>query len=804
MRNRFPLVAFGLGVLPYLVSGNASAQLRSERPRLFLTPARLATLKAAGKKGDVADLATWLDKRIANPTLANATLDSTEPGTVCHNAALIAAVTGETKYIDAAKAFVLRVAGVPLVNGDDTGPRNRALCLAIGYDWLYASLSANDRTTIRNAILANVAATQGYVDKPDFVSGHTRWGNATTLAAAISVHGDTTALDSNFAKTSANFTGGYNLVLDDVGQTGGHHMGWQYGASYASVTPMLVWQSATVAAELWSPSVLKDAAYFWLYAANGVGEYPLSGDVYTEGLNGDARDLIATSAALGNAHAESFFQSLPVAWEPLRFIRILTNTGGLKASPVEELPLSRLFEGSGFHVVRDAWDRATATTAVFKSSPFYSYGHHHRDEGSLVIDYRGGLLTEGGTYDNYGTSHHANYFTRSVAHNTLLVHWPEEPIRESASNDGGQRIAPDWSGEPTKPSDLHTLAKLGGLTHATDAGACVWSRANVGPAYAKEKVTSYERDILEARTPGGAKHPAFFVVDRTTLPIARDAAILWHFVDAPTIAGNRLFASNAGGGGLSIEVLRPANAKFTSYSGVNRYRVGATVYDPNPNGANPRTTPYWGRVEVAPPSQELSPTWTTLLRVGDKASPNDGLVATDLAGPGWLGARVGNTVFAVASSPVTALQLPDGPPLADGCIAGVTPNAVLAISVGGAKAVQLMSNEDGVVVFDPSKHIEQGGTGAGGGNASVSASGATGATTGVGGGNGTNGATAGSGGASGALDEQRTADASCAYHHAATPNGRGSAAYVLAAAIALGILEKRRNPRRIAKTPTKR
>ena len=61
----------------------------------------------------------------------------------------LAAVTGETKYIDAAKSFSLRVAGVPLVNGDDTGPRNRALCLAIGYDWLYASLSANDRATIR-------------------------------------------------------------------------------------------------------------------------------------------------------------------------------------------------------------------------------------------------------------------------------------------------------------------------------------------------------------------------------------------------------------------------------------------------------------------------------------------------------------------------------------------------------------------------------------------------------------------------------------------------------------------------------
>jgi hypothetical protein len=674
------------------------AQLRDDRPRVMLTPARLAALQATGRVGDLRDLAGYVDRRIANPTATATELAGPYPNVICHASVLVAAVLGSTTYVDAARDFLRQVAAVPPASDGDTGSRNRALCLAVGYDWLHDAIPATERATLRDAIVANVDFTRSYVERPDFVAGHTRWGNATALAAAIAMRGDDTRLDATLTLAQRNFETGYNPVLDEIGRDGAHPMGFAYGSAYRSVTPYLTWRAATVAETTWSERALFESAYFHIYAQNGAGEFPLSGDVYNEGLDSDTRDLIATAAMLGNPHAEAFYNALPVAWEPFRVIRMITNPGGLATSPIDALPRSRHFAGSGFFVVRDGWGRTDDTTAVFKSSPFYSYGHHHRDEGSLVIDYRGGLLTEGGAYDSYGSAHHANYYVRSVAHNTLLVRWPEESIRDGAANDGGQRIPP-WSSEPNDVDELRTIAALGGLSGTDDTGACVWARANVGPAYASEKVGSYLRDMIEVRRPDGDAHPAFFVVDRATLPVARDAAILWHLVANGAVSGTRITGDNAGGGALTLDILRPAGATFTTFSGADRYRVGSTVYAPTTERS--RTTPYLGRVEVAPPAPTTTPVWSTLLRVRESAAPADTRTPVDLGEASWVGTRLGGTLFAVATAPTTRITLPAGTALVDGCIAGLAPGALVDVGITGGSTLRLRADAAGVAVVDP-------------------------------------------------------------------------------------------------------
>ncbi len=699
--------AAGLVLAALAVPSSLAAQIRTARPRIYMTPESLTALRGVARTDpDINLIAAYVDRRLAASAAAatEATLRSDEPGVVCQPTFFVAAVRGDAGYVSAARAQLLLRASIPADTGWDTGTRNRLFCMAQGYDWVHDQLTGTERATIRDAIVSHVTRIDTYIRMPDYVSGHSRWGNATALAAVIALFGDDTRLDAIRPTVLSNWTA-YNAVLADIGRGGGHSMGWQYGPSYSGPEPALMWRSASLTGEVWNADFLRDTAYFHIYAANAAGEYPMSGDCWQEQMNSTTINQIAVASGIaGNGHAETFFGSIPTMlgglWEPFRVVRAITRNRATVARPIEELPLTRVFEGSGFVVSRDDWTRARATTLVFKSSPFYSLGHHHRDEGSLVLDYLGGLLVEGGEYDYYDSDHHMNFYTRSVAHNTLLVSWTGEPMRAGGYlNDGGQRIPVSWSDEPTTVEALHTSAALGGLAGTSDAGACVWARANLAAAYDSRKLSGYVRDVLEVRRPGGALHPALLVVDRATLPVARASSIHWHFAQNVSIAGQRISAESAGGGRLRLEVLRPSAPRLTSFSGSARWNVGGVAHPPVANDS--RTTPYWGRVEVSPAAPVLSPEWSTLLRVGDADLTGDPQVAVDVGGTGWIGARLGNTIFAVASEPVTRFELPSGAALADGCIAGLAPNAVVSVVVGSAGPVRLRANGEGVVVYDP-------------------------------------------------------------------------------------------------------
>ena len=95
------------------------------------------------------------------------------------------------------------------------------------------------------------------------------------------------------------------------------------------------------------------------------------------------------------------------------------------------LPLSRDFGNAGVVIARDRWDEET-TLLQFRSVPFYSANHHHRDENTFTIHYKSPLAIDSGMYDEgcenggYGSTHWCNYFTRTIAHNGIIVFDPEQ------------------------------------------------------------------------------------------------------------------------------------------------------------------------------------------------------------------------------------------------------------------------------------------------------------------------------------------------------------------------------------------
>lgn len=713
-RRSMPIALMFLGLLQ---ASAAHAEVTTERPRIYLTLAAMPTLQAElpADPGFIL-MKEWMDRRIkykdAAPMIAG-----NYPNVLMTEAAFVAAMLpAEPAYTAEARGYLLAIAAIaPDPKGNLTATRDRLLALAIGHDWLHGVLSAGERTTVRDAIVAHEQSLGTLLSDPNFVSGPSRWANVVALAGAVSIAGDDARLDATLADVLDNWRNGYNPALEVIGAGGGHHMGWMYGPAYSGYEAPLMWRTASTDAESWVPGFLADAAYFPLYAANGAYQVPPIEDCFGNTIATGALGQIALSSALfGDPYAEAFYRELdtafvdpPLLQPPDLWLRLITRAGAPEPAPIADLPLTRVFPGSGFLVTRDDWSRPDATTIVFKASPFYSIGHHQRDEGSLYIDYRGPLLVDAGQYDGSGgNDHYRNFYSRSVAHNTLLVQWPEEkPPIAGFLADGGQEVRISQGQNVEQIAGEYALK---GIVGHSDADACVWARSDTADTYRSEKLTAYTRDILEVRRPGQAAHPAVYVLDRATLPEVRTASVLWHFAANAEVdvENGRIWAEGAdqsavhpalSGGRIRLDLLRPAAPQIDLFTGADRWLVNGVDHPPLP--MEDLLSPYWGRVEVS--TDELAPVWSTLIRVGDAELNDDMLEPTDVGGDDWVGARLGDTLFAIAAPTTTALTLPAGAPLVDGCIAGLAPGGVVDVVVGDGKAVQVQANADGVAVYVP-------------------------------------------------------------------------------------------------------
>ncbi len=114
------------------------------------------------------------------------------------------------------------------------------------------------------------------------------------------------------------------------------------------------------------------------------------------------------------------------------------------AGPDERWPLARNFQTKGTIFMRSGWT-ADDTHVVFVAGGEID-SHRHYDQGHFVIYHRGFLALDAGTYGNRTRSDHlTEYFYRTVAHNSILIHAPadaDEPARvwggPGRTLDGGQ------------------------------------------------------------------------------------------------------------------------------------------------------------------------------------------------------------------------------------------------------------------------------------------------------------------------------------------------------------------------------
>ncbi len=130
----------------------------------------------------------------------------------------------------------------------------------------------------------------------------------------------------------------------------------------------------------------------------------------------------------------------------------------IPSKPMDSLCLSRFFPSpSGIMIARTKWDldktdySSNAMVVVMNMKEYNAQNHTHLDAGHFGIYYKGHLALDAGIYqgkddqNGWAKLNYTNYLARTIAHNSLLIYDPNEPLpygwdKKSVvrARDGGQ------------------------------------------------------------------------------------------------------------------------------------------------------------------------------------------------------------------------------------------------------------------------------------------------------------------------------------------------------------------------------
>jgi len=451
--------------------------------------------------------------------------------------------------------------------------------LAEIYDWFYDDLSSSQKSLIRDKLkeYIDIFLNEYHAKHPNYIQSHSRWGHATVAQGLLALYGD---FDKVFTKSYADekleevreHFRNYHKLEQYIAKDGGWHLGWMYAYFYADYSiNYLVWTSAT--SETMLNDWMGELSYWFIYGLKSGNTFPATGDC---AQNDNGMDLgeyatIYQAKYKNDKYAKDYLYRLSQTsyfYDPRRyFIRFTLGDDALWVkNGVNSLPLSRYFKHAGEVIARDSWDKS-ATILNFKSSPFYSAGHHHRDENSFTIDYKAPLALDSGFYDAANTPHYKNYYTRTIAHNAITVYNPNQIYyynthfnrnvpknQKIIANDGGQNFK-DF--EPVTLEDIISRSKLDGVTKYLYTDTYTYMQGDATKAYDTNSVSLEKRDIVYIKS-SHYKHPVTVVYDRVeSTDSSFQKRYLLHTQSKlrPQIVGNEMISTT--------EVYRRDNNTFT-------------------------------------------------------------------------------------------------------------------------------------------------------------------------------------------------------------------------------------------------
>ncbi len=620
----------------------AGYEVVSGHPRLYVTAPDVAALRAKCNGPMAADYAVvknWADDHI-NDAFPFSSIDTYTQNLSTYS--FVYLITGDTAYAARAKTIAQDAMGQGF-----HGQELYNMGLALFFDWCYDYLTSADRQTfgweLGESGLAYVAGfnwvqMDNYHSKPRRLKGLASSGLA-LYGEGIHDTAATTLCDLFHEHT---FGPDYVLAcLDEVGGDGSYYEG-DYtltGIGEEFVQACVLWKVATDEDPFAQSGNLQNMGRYFLYdvfAKNGPGVTAFmsgskQGDskTHTWGAASLRCVLHALAAVYRDPRAEWLaleIDALGLGWMNgrARWNLLVLRDPSVGTQPPAGLPDSWFFSDMGTVYMRSGWDYSETSNdvyAVFRCEAMPA-GHTHAHQNHILIARGNDLLAiDSGAYDYSVSSHHFNYFSRTIAHNTVTVYDPSETTFGPYANDGGQmmpRGLPRSFGDASQPEYYR-----GKVEAFKNTESFTYMKGDATAAYSPGKVELFTREIVYL------KPDVFVVLDRVvaTSPSFTKRWLL-HSVNQPTISGNTVTITK-GDSKLVITSVLPVDAGIARVGGAgHEFDVNGTDYPPSLGWTEDMGA--W-RLEIAPGMDAAEHVFLTVLCVADAsaATPDVGLVEGD-------------------------------------------------------------------------------------------------------------------------------------------------------------------------------
>ena len=506
---------------------------------------------------------------------------------------------------------------------------------AMVYDWLYPLLTAGEKQAFI-AEFIRLAKTQecGYPPvKQGAVTGHNSEAMLMrdVMSAGIAIYDEHPEM---YELAAGRFFREHLPARNWFYPGHAYHQGDSYGPYRYSwdTVPLFIFDRMG-AGNVYNPEQ-RWVPYHFVYSTRPDGQRLRAGDTFShsaprgqawpEGLG-----TILTASYYGDGVLLSQYMRQGSAAGDNTIFEFLWRDPDLRPQPIAKLPLSRYFGSPfGWMIARTGWDD-DAVIAEMKVNEYNFCNHQHLDAGAFQIYYKGSLAIDSGLYSGsggaYGSDHCKNYYWRTIAHNSLLVHAPNEDFGVAGyGNDGGQRL-------PNRRSEARTLEVLRapengyrtgevlahGFGPVTQDPLFTLLHGDLTRAYS-DKVRQVRRESVFLNLRNKQVPAALVVFDQV---VSADPAFrkywLLHSLGEPRIERNSA-TIESGGGRLILDVLLPGAAAVSKVEGFN---VFGKSY---PNSLEPERLKRgsaeigeW-RIEVCPKEAAAEDLFLTVMQVTDR------------------------------------------------------------------------------------------------------------------------------------------------------------------------------------------
>ncbi|MBN1808831.1 MAG: heparinase II/III family protein [Planctomycetes bacterium] len=581
--------------------------LRTDRPRLLIAPERLQYLRSAGRSlPGYSEMRSWCNQNNSNWYYP------------MH--AMVYVVEGDRTFGRRAVDGVIRNTFSKGVIRDLNDAFPSMATAALVYDWCHPLLSDDEKQQFIDWLVAEYQAMQNTYKGYNYHNYFTAsaWAFAWTGYALHGDHPMSAQMIQNACRD--RFEKGI-LEACVKGNAGG---AWAEGEGYSYTTvPDVIYLAEAIRTcegidHFRDPRFMQFFYNRLAYCMFAVypGVHPpakmvffIRGDGVRGGNTLNAREniLSLTYAYTGtrlSAYAQNFLSNPGYTGSPYRdglWHDVLWRCLQFPSLPIRNFRLSHHAWGQGVVLMKSDWTD-NATFVSFICGDHYSY-HQHSDSGAFtIVRFGQELAVDSGEYDGSGGSAHAaNYHSRTIAHNSIVLTGYEK------SEMNAHRIGPaDDGGQPVGKQE--SFLETGNIIAYDPERTYTYVAGDVTPSF-DGRVQRWVRHMLFIR-------PEVIVVyDVIASPANHAPRWLIHTWNEPQVNENT-FRAEKGDAALLGRVVFPKTCDIKKIGGAdNGFLVAGRNYPPPRRGGE---TALW-RLEVTNPTHAGTTNYIVVLQACRKS-----------------------------------------------------------------------------------------------------------------------------------------------------------------------------------------